>query len=198
MRYGAPPGPGDDGASFRLGRQVRHHGVEHRPALVGDAQIAVGQGLDEADGLELVDLVLGDACGRRAWRSARGRCPRAGAGPSPAVRRPPPPRSGCRRWPGRCPAGPPLLPLEGQFFGGGGVALVVDQQPAMRARADAGIFAIAPVEQVVPALLARAGRGWKSRRPAGPRVSRQFLGQLVEVGARSSSGIFSLPAWYRS
>ena len=32
-----------------LGRQVRDHGVQHRPALVGDADEAVGQGLDEAD-----------------------------------------------------------------------------------------------------------------------------------------------------
>ena len=39
-----------------------------------------------------------------------------------------------------------LLPVERHLFGRGGVALVVDQQPAMGAGADAGIFAIAPVD----------------------------------------------------
>ena len=62
-----------------------------------------------------------------------------------------------------------LLPLEGQLLDRGGVALAIDQQAAMRARADAGIFAVAPVDEVVDRSPAPAGRGWKSRRPAGRR-----------------------------
>ncbi len=51
-----------------------------------------------------------------------------------------------------------LVPVERHLLGGGGVALVVDQQPPMRAGADADIFAIAPVDQVVP--VSRPGRAW--------------------------------------
>ena len=64
-----------------------------------------------------------------------------------------------------------LLPVERHLFGRGGVALAVDQQPAMRARADAGIFAIAPVDQVVAAFLAGAG-------VVGNLVGRQARGAV--------------------
>ena len=50
-----------------------------------------------------------------------------------------------------------LLPFEGQFLGRGGVPLIADEDAAMGARTDAGIFAITPVEQIVPAFLARSG-----------------------------------------
>ena len=58
------------------------------------------------------------------------------------------------------------------LFGGGGVAHAVDVEPAMGAGADAGIFVAAPVDQVVPAFARRAGRDWRSRRPAGRALRR--------------------------
>ena len=49
-------------------------------------------------------------------------------------------------------------------------AAAAERQPPVRAGTDAGIVAVAPVDEVVPALGARAGRGWRSRSPrARPR-----------------------------
>ena len=62
----------------------------------------------------------------------------------------------------------------------GGVARAGNHDPAVRARPDAGIFAVAPVEQVVAAFLAGGGVvgdlvGRQARR------LRQLLRQLVEI-----------------
>ena len=51
-------------------------------------------------------------------------------------------------------------------FGDRHDAPAVFDEAAMRAGADADIFAIAPIGQIVAAFGARAARGWKSRRPA--------------------------------
>ena len=74
-----------------------------------------------------------------------------------------------------------LGPALGQPLGRRGVTGAADQQAAVRARPDAGVFAVAPVEQVVPALLARprvvgdlVGRQARRARsaPASPRRGR--------------------------
>ena len=51
----------------------------------------------------------------------------------------------------------PLEPCLGPLLGRGGVAAAVDGEAAMGAGADAGIFVVAPVDEVVAALGARAG-----------------------------------------
>ena len=80
------------------------------------------------------------------------------------------------------------------LLGRGGVAAAVDVEPAVRAGADAGIFVVAPIDEIVPALGARprvvgdlVGRQARARRrsPASCRRAR---------GAVSSSGMTSLPA----
>ena len=154
---------------------------EHRPALVGDAQIAVGQRLDEADALQAPRSGAGAILRPLSrWRSASGSMLlRAGAGPSPAVRRPLPPRSGCRRSSCRCRAPRNLLlPLERQFLGSGGVAAVGELQPAVGTGADAGVLGVTPVDQVVDRFLAGPG-------VVGDLVGRQAGG--ARSGPASSS-----------
>jgi hypothetical protein len=74
-----------------------------------------------------------------------------------------------------------FLPVEGHFFCRGGMALIVDHQAPMCARANACIFAIAPIEHIVLALL--AGAGVVGNFVSGQaRGSGQFLGQLIEIG----------------
>ena len=101
----------------------------------------------------------------------RGRCPRAAAGPSAGTRRPR--SSGVSRrsssttpWPSR------LDPRRASVSGSRSVAVarrpVPVDQPAMRAGADAGIFAVAPIDEVVPAF--RAGPG-----VVGDLVGRQAV-----------------------
>ena len=80
---------------------------------------------------------------------------------------------------------------NGQLLDRGGVALAVDQQAAMRARADAGIFAVAPVDEVVDRFLAGAGVvGNLVGGQAG--VAGQILRQLVEIGAQILVGHLEL------
>ena len=88
----------------------------------------------------------------------------------------------------------PLEPGLRPLFRRGGVAAAVDIEPAMGAGADPGIFVVAPIDEIVPALGARAG-------VVGDFVGRQagrgadLLGQVVERrGAWSASGMASLPA----
>ena len=79
--------------------------------------------------------------------------------------------------PGRLDALGPALRLA---LGRRGVARAGDDDAAVRARPEPRIFAVAPVEQVVAAFLARGGVvGDLVGRQAGPL--RQLLRQLVEV-----------------
>ena len=66
------------------------------------------------------------------------------------------------------------------LLGRGGVAAAVDVEAAMRAGADAGIFAVAPIDEVVPALGARP-------RVVGDLVGRQSGGgaDLAASGRRA-------------
>ena len=64
-----------------------------------------------------------------------------------------------------------------------GAPAVAGDEAAVRAGADAGIFAVAPVDEVVPASRRPAGRGWRPRRPAGRAASADLL-RRVEQRAR--------------
>ena len=136
-----------------------------------------------------------DACGRKAWRSGRGRCPRQpqahqqelvalrlgapGARPRSRHGRRASTRSSHVSGTARSIARSGRVPVD---------------QPRMRAGADAGIFAVAPVDEVVPALRARAGHGWRSRRPAGRASRRPRASSRTARGPRPASGTTSLPA----
>ena len=172
----------DDHLHFRLGRQIRHHRIEHRETGRRDAQTSVAVALDEAV--------------RRQRRDAT------------RIERPAGERRIARRIDAFGEAQPhqqefvgalfarehlvgdeavaELLdahqPGLGPLFGRGGVAAAVDVEPAMRARADAGVFVLAPVDEIVPALGARP-------RVIGNLVGRQagaaadLLRQVVERAA---------------
>ena len=64
----------------------------------------------------------------------------------------------------------------------------------MRARADAGIFAIAPIDEVVPALGAGRAHGSRSRRPAGHARSQISCVTSNRRAARRRRASTSLPA----
>ena len=51
----------------------------------------------------------------------------------------------------------PREPAFRTLFGGGGVVLAGDIEPAVRAGPDAGLFLGAPIDEVVPAFAARPG-----------------------------------------
>ena len=83
-------------------------------------------------------------------------------------------------------------PGLGTLLGRDRVPAAVDVEPAMRARPDAGIFVVAPVDQIVLAFGAGSG-------VVGNLVGRQavlradFLRHIVERARSASSGVFSLP-----
>ena len=137
------------------------------------------------------------AAARRARRSGAGRCPRRGAGPSSASRWPDP--RGATAVRAAMPE-PRVSTAASQASGVrqrlGRPAGAAAGQPAVRAWADAGIVAIAPVDEVVPALGAGAGvvgdlvgrRGRRRRRSPGSRGTcrrrASGVGQAAQPAAR--------------
>ena len=73
-----------------------------------------------------------------------------------------------------------VLPAFRQTDGGGGGAPAVQSEASMRARADAGIIAIAPIDQIVPAF--RTGPGMIGNLIGGQTGGLgHFLRRLVEI-----------------
>src|SRR3954469_7578797 len=76
-----------------------------------------------------------------------------------------------------------IAPALRQLDGSGGRARMLERQPAMGARTDASIIAIAPVDQIVTALLTGAGMvGDFIGRQAG--IFRELLRGFVKTGRK--------------
>ena len=148
-------------------RQVGHHRVEHREARGRHAQAAVAVALDQALAAQRRDARVVERTAGERRDSAAGRCLRRAAGPSAGIRRPArrasAARPSIRPWP---LASTRISQDSGRFSVAVAWRLPSIIEPAVRAGADAGIFVVAPVDEIVPALGAGA-------RVVGNLVGRQ-------------------------